>query len=79
MNGRRANIRSLRKYVLKKLSALLAKEAFADMKQSIETICELASETGEVAEKKTSIYFGHWKLKEDTKRISWKWFIRIFI
>lgn len=55
---------------MKKLSACEANEALADMKQSIETICELASDTGEVAEKKTSIYFGHWKLKEDTRRMS---------
>jgi len=44
---------------LKKLSDWLVKEALADIKQSMETICELASDTGEVAEKNTSIYLGH--------------------
>jgi len=40
------------------------------MKQSTETTYELASETGEVAEKNTSTYFGHWKLKDETSKIS---------
>ena len=48
-------------------------------KQSTEMTWELASETGAVCLKKVSNYSGHLKLKEETRRMSWKWFIKIFM
>ena len=48
-------------------------------KQSTEMTWELASETGAVCLKKVSSYSGHLKLKEETRRMSWKWFIKIFM
>ncbi len=72
MNGIKANIRSLMKQVLKKLASVEPNDVLAAIKQSTETTYVLASDTGDVAEKNTSTYFGHQKLKEDTRRISQK-------
>ncbi len=58
---------------------VLAVVLMSEKKQSIENICWETWETGETEEKKLSTWAGHLKLKEDVRRRSCKWFIRILL